>query len=454
MKSFLYLGLLIIIIFMCGPASAQVINGDFNTNVSGWSSSTSGEGGANLYWLLYGDDGRGILKVGHSTDGDHSGYSNAWQHIDVTGYQYLNFSVNTLANSNDPDYGGHIKATLGSQTCWINNTGNTWQSKSINIAGNGVKTIEFEVYRYMTGIYKGTFWLRLDNVELIPYPKYIVSGYVKNNAGTGLNGAIVTLDSLSGNATTNESGYYEITQVLASAYTITTTKPGYQDYSDSITVSGDTTKNITLSYEVPTLTSLSILDSGDNSLLLGWKENLGVDGVYVYVDSQINLVATVETPYTNIKMYDLTNLEPGTSYNMWCKPYKDSLDGSMYYVSGTTTGGGGGGGGGGAVEVLPPYEDIQPEIPEYPDTYDMTNITSSDLITLAATNPEVIYEALSNITIKSPLPDKPGDNLLYFYLLIISVCSTLFSSKKEGWEVVTIISVVVVIISLIKLGWI
>ena len=294
----------------------------------------------------------------------------------------------------------------------------------------------------------------IDEVSTTEQEPATLSGWIDNNLGYDVSSAIVTLNNSGGETTTNDTGYYSIPDIPENTYLITVTSPSYNDYTDTIALSGYTTKNITLTYKTPELTSLSVLDAGDNSLLLGWKESLGADGVYVYVDSQTNLVATVETPYTNIKMYDLTNLEPGTSYNIWCKPYKDTMQGSMYYVSGTTTGGGGGGGGGGAVEVLPPYEDIQPEMPEYPEAYDITNITSSDLITLAATNPEVIYEALSNITIKSPLPDKPGDNLLYFYLLILSICSTLYSSKKEGWEAITIISIAVVIIALIKLGWI
>lgn len=309
--------------------------------------------------------------------------------------------------------------------------------------------LKFRTYSYNPG---NDFYI--DDVSTTMSEPGTLSGWIDNNLGYDVSSATVTLNNSGGETTTNDTGFYSISDIVEDTYLITVTSPSYNDYTDTVVLSGDTTKNITLTYKTPELTSLSILDAGDNSLLLGWRESLGADGVYVYVDSQTNLVATVETPYTNIKMYDLTNLEPGTSYNIWCKPYKDTMLGSMYYVSGTTTGGGGSGGGGEAVDVLPPYVDLEPETPEYPEAYDITNITSSDLFTLAATNPEVIYKALSNITIKSPIPDKPGDNLFYFYLLIISICSTLFSSKKEGWEVVTIISFVVVVISLIKLGWI
>lgn len=57
---------------------------------------------------------------------------------------------------------------------------------------------------------------------------------------------------------------------------------------------------------------------------------------------------------------------------------------------------------------------------------------------------------LTNITIKSNIEE----DLFYFYALVIGICCTIVSSKKEGWEVVTIISIAVIVISLIKLGWI
>ena len=448
MRSILFFALFIFAIFATCPVSAQILNGEFSYagELEHWTTSTTGNASqvkAGIAGISYpgGSPPSMSIKVVCMTEPEY-GIAEAYQTVNVTGYSKLTFKAQISKSS-----AGTAEVNIGSATQHLSGTGGAWNSYEVDIIGTGNQIVQ--VYASMSG--SGNAIIALDTIYLIPNPT--LSGYIKDDEGNGLNTASISLDQSGGSTTSNEIGYYELI-VNPNTYAITVSKPGYQDYSGSVSVSSDTNKNVTLSKEPPTLTSLSILDSGDNSLLLGWKESLGADGVYVYVDSQTNLVATVETPYTNIKMYDLTNLEPGTSYNIWCKPYKDDMQGSMYYVSGTTTGDGGGGGGGGAVEVLPPYEDIQPEIPEYPVAYDMTNITSSDLITLAVTNPEVIYKALSNITIKSPLPDKPGDNLLYFYLFIISVCSTLFSSKKEGWEVVTIISIAVVIISLIKLGWI
>lgn len=448
-KTILYLTL-ILLFFPC-IVSAQVVNGFFDTSIDGWSPYT--ESGGFIEW----DDEFGIGETGFAliassaSGGQGEVTSTFSQYVDVTGYSSIGFYAKTQITYGSSQ-GGDIYCELGSEFVDIGFTVQEWDYIELDVVGTGVQELKYTVYRYSPAGYGGA-WMRLDNVEMTESPTYTLSGYVTSDANP-VNLVDIVLSKSAGNTTTNEIGYYSIPNISADTYTISATRVGYTDYTDSVTISDNTEKNITMTYATPTLLSLSVLDAGDNSLLLGWKESIGADGVYVYVDSQTNLVATVETPYTNIKMYDLTNLEPGTSYNIWCKPYKDDMQGSMYYVSGTTTGGGGGGGGGGAVEVLPPYEDIQPEIPEYPETYDMTNITSSDLITLAATNPEVIYEALSNITIKSPLSDKPGDNLLYFYLLILSICGTLVSSKKEGWDVVTIISFVVVVISLIKLGWI
>ena len=444
---------LICFLVLCSSqlVGAQIVNPTFNSNLDGW-------------------DSAGNLTIGRAASSSYDGsdYAQIWvdyistpttlttfsQTVDVTGYYKLTL-VSKVGIYQSADRGGYTRMYIGGNYVdlnegWENRI--SWFEQEVDISGTGDQTVKLEVYTwYQDPESSAGVLCNIDNVYLTATP--VLSGYIKGPYGDPIIGATIAVNFSDLSTTSNETGYYSLL-IPPQTVSYSVTRSGYNDYTDTVVITGDATKNVSLSYATPTLTSLSILDSGDNSLLLGWKESLGADGVYVYVDSQTNLVATVETPYTNIKMYDLTNLDPGTSYNIWCKPYKDSLEGSMYYVSGTTTGGGGGGGGGGAVEVLPPYEDIQPETPEYPETYDMTNITSGDLITLAATNPEVIYEALSNITIKSPLPDKPGDNLLYFYLLIISVCSTLFSSKKEGWEVVTIISFVAVVISLIKLGWI
>ena len=81
-----------------------------------------------------------------------------------------------------------------------------------------------------------------------------------------------------------------------------------------------------------------------------------------------------------------------------------------------------GGGGGGLISGEPKII-----ISEHPKTYDLTNIT-----------------------IKSNIKE----DLFYFYALVIGICCTIVSSKKEGWEGITIISIAVIVISLIKVGWV
>ena len=456
----------ILFLILINPCMGQdyIENSNFTTDLSNWSLYTSGTASTKAYDrpTSGGWDGSPYIRVRVLCSGDTGqiGTATAYQSVDVTGYSKLEFKGKSTLTLNDPNNeGGYNRVYVGSD--YIEFPANTgWTSYEIDLTVSGVQDVEIVAYAWdNTGSYYGTSITYVDNIILTGYdPNKTIDGYVtKSSNGDPLESASICLNNSGGSAASNESGYYTISDIPPGIYSISVTRSGFADYIDVITISDNIEKNISMSYSIPTIESLSILDAGDNSLLLGWKESIGADGVYIYVDSQEQIFTTVLTPYTNVKMYDLTNLEPGTAYNIWCKPFKDTLEGSMYYVSGATAGdggGSGGGGGGGAVEVLPPYEDIQPEIPEYPEAYDITNITSSDLITLAATNPEVIFAAISNISIKSPSPGKPGDNLLYFYSLVISICSTLLSSKKEGWEVVTIISIAVVVISLIKLGWI
>lgn len=450
----LFIGLLLLIY----PASAdQIYNPYFETNSSGWDMSGTGDysvlstGWSSSFSSEY---GVAVFKIGVD-DPSESAHGYWSQDIDISGWSNLTFRSYSLYDIDSGNCDADMFITIGTVSYELPE--GSFNTHIIDLDGqSGTQTIEFHasVSNTASSPYSPLSQTWIDEIYLTDeIPTSTLSGYI-TRSGTPLELATITLNNSGGDTISNESGYYSISDIEPGSYLVTTARTGYNSDESIVDLTSNQIHNVSLTYETPTLETLTILDSGDNSLLLGWKESLGADGVYVYVDSQSNLVATVETPYTNVKMHDLTNLEPGTSYNIWCKPYKDTIQGSMYYVSGTTTGGGGGSGGGGAVKVRPPYEDIKQEIPGYPDTYDMTNITSSDLITLASTNPEIIYAAISNISIKSPIVDKPGDNLQYFYLLIIGICCTLFSSKKEGWEVVTIISFVAVVISLIKLGWI
>lgn len=73
----------------------------------------------------------------------------------------------------------------------------------------------------------------------------IVSGTITNSTGP-LVGANVTIVGIGSN-TTNATGHYYIPDVPEDTYTITATSTNHNNYSDSITVSGNTIENIVMS---------------------------------------------------------------------------------------------------------------------------------------------------------------------------------------------------------------
>ena len=73
---------------------------------------------------------------------------------------------------------------------------------------------------------------------------YSVGGTIFGAAGLGEGQVIVSLGSDS--TTTSSSGSYSFTGVLAGTYTLTASKSGLQDASTTITVSGDTTQDLTM----------------------------------------------------------------------------------------------------------------------------------------------------------------------------------------------------------------
>ncbi len=81
----------------------------------------------------------------------------------------------------------------------------------------------------------------LSNVTAIPSsqdftgtpPSYTISGYVRDDSDSGLNGATVTFSNSGGTATTNYSGYYSKSFELGWSGTATPSKSGYQTWTPS-----------------------------------------------------------------------------------------------------------------------------------------------------------------------------------------------------------------------------
>ena len=78
--------------------------------------------------------------------------------------------------------------------------------------------------------------------ELIPYN---LSGTITNENGA-VNNATINLSGAGGSTTSNEIGYYEITGITPGTYTISVTKELHYDYSDAVSITSDTEKNIFL----------------------------------------------------------------------------------------------------------------------------------------------------------------------------------------------------------------
>ena len=80
---------------------------------------------------------------------------------------------------------------------------------------------------------------------------YALSGIISNENGV-VNDATITLSGSGGSTTSNETGYYEITGITSDTYSINVTEASHEDYSDTVTITSDTEKNILLTF-IPTV---------------------------------------------------------------------------------------------------------------------------------------------------------------------------------------------------------
>ena len=93
---------------------------------------------------------------------------------------------------------------------------------------------------FTTNLIAGTYWV----VAVATTTSYTVSGTIYGAAGLGEGQVTVTLGSDS--ITTSSSGAYSFTNISTDTYTLTASKPGLQDASTTITVSSDTTQDLTM----------------------------------------------------------------------------------------------------------------------------------------------------------------------------------------------------------------
>jgi predicted MPP superfamily phosphohydrolase len=91
-------------------------------------------------------------------------------------------------------------------------------------------------------------------------PPSSLSGTVTNSRTTfGISGALVSISGpASKSTTTGDNGNYSFTDIPAGTYTLSVSEAGYRPYSDSVAVSGNTTKNVSLTPYV-TISTLGVL---------------------------------------------------------------------------------------------------------------------------------------------------------------------------------------------------
>ena len=80
-------------------------------------------------------------------------------------------------------------------------------------------------------------------------PTYTLSGYVIDASNNPIQFATVTLSESSGEDVSNSTGFYEIAGMSSGNYGITATATSYERYSDYVSITEDTTRNITMTLD-------------------------------------------------------------------------------------------------------------------------------------------------------------------------------------------------------------
>ena len=114
----------------------------------------------------------------------------------------------------------------------------SYSSPDVFLDGSTLKLISGET----GGVWNSWYWGEV----------FSLSGTISNENGF-VNNAAITLSGAGGSTTSNEIGYYEITGILPDSYIINVTEVLHYNYSDTVTITSDTEKNIFLTV-IPTST--------------------------------------------------------------------------------------------------------------------------------------------------------------------------------------------------------
>ena len=336
--------LILIGVFVSTPVNAQVTNGHFTSSLSGWTHTEYGWmdrssiGPCPSAICPLEQDWYGRTQYNNATIGNFYVYMS--QDIDVTGYSRIEFGAKAGAYPSE-NTGGTVKAYLGGNEIDLDQgyaQRTTWYNYSIPVSGTGTQTFKTELYCWKdaagpSGSALGV--IAIDHVILIENP--VLSGYVHDNYGYPIGPAYLSLNESVYSTESNDSGYYEITNIVPGTYLLTITSGNNYDYTATIDITSDTEHNVTVTRLPPAVISgPSIIDSSVSSLRIGWTENSVTDSVKIYKSTNTNLIYTMDTAYTYINSYIATGLGIETSYTFWIQPMDGTVSGLKYEISGTT----------------------------------------------------------------------------------------------------------------------
>ena len=418
-----------IIIIQTVYAVNIITNGDFETGTtSSWNK-----------YVIAGGSGTMVVDSNYSRSGSYgmriwttNGQWTCATHSSAMWSQFNEFSM--WYKMNNFSYPGDATILMGDtyHTEWSSTEQKSTWTKLTLPTNNRVA--------YLRICISGGGELILDDVYGGDVSNFTLNGYIKNNYGNSVYGALVELNGSAGSDSTNESGYYEISDISSGTYTISATSPTHQDYTESgISITSNTVKNITMTKLTPVLSNVRIIDKTDTYIWLGWNENTVVDSVNVFKDTDSHLFTTVNTAGSNVGSYKDQNLACDKGYVYWLQPVDGSVTGAKTRIDGETDPCNDGGGDGGTPTPTPTPGPTPPP---------WINITDDEWLSLTL---DEKYEILGNLTLNLPMVIKPWLNISFedlwdwLLLLLIIICLTVwldsFTTQKisRDWGFIAIL---------------
>ena len=395
---------LLFLIPTCSAYVNNVTNGDFETgDWGGWSWTSCGDigGGVHSNYKYSGDYGAMLYQYPPGAD---SWSVSQRRVVDCRQVNFLSFDLRIVESTGKNNF---RMWQQGQPVLYILSNSSTGSYFHVEV--DVTDTIYRNQYQdFYFGIGVGgasgsTLKVYVDNImltdERVPYNLF---GYVTNNLGNSVSSATITLNNSGGSTTSNDTGYYEFTGLYFGTYTITATSPTHQDYSDTVSITADTEKNITMTRLSPVLTWTDA-ETTKNDVYLKWRRNAVVDNVRIYKDTETRLLTTVSFGSTLAGLYSDRNLDCDKGYVYWLQPMDNDIAGPKYRIDAKTDPCDGGGGGGGDPTPTP-----SPTATPGPTPPPWTNITQEEWLNLTLDQKQ---EILANMSLFPPLLEFQWDDI-------------------------------------------